>query len=258
MSDAIKLSPSEVVLLHGDSFFTGGELREIGSEKKYFVTRDGEKGIARNGYTKVLGSDVLVPIRGFAKSVLAVVFLACEQSQLLRMDVRKDEWGTGQDTVVLTELRLNSNPYPPSAIESRIQGLLNQPPHVVKVHQLPELIHGLFSKKAPYFWGVSDPFLSILEIAKEGLAERNLLSVYEYAGTNFLTMLISKIKNPVDVWTTNARISNLRIVAASGVNSVKDLILDCQTQRPQFWTQFTKDISTGISSRKLPRSMTAP
>lgn len=252
MISEIKLSPSEVLLLHGDSMFTGGELRAIGSEKKYFVTRYGEKGIAREGYTKILGADVLVPVVKLAQMIFAAAFLGCEQSQLIRMEIKKDEWAPKQDTIVLTGLKLNESLYPEHTLENRIHRLVKEPPRITKSHQLPELTHELFEH-----WG-SDPYLTVVEMAKSGLANRGLLIVHEYRGASFLTMLIAMIKNPVEIWTTNTQIFALRSTAATEIAAVKQLLLDCQTRRTEFWEKFISEISFGINSRKTPRLVPHP
>ncbi|MGD2252489.1 MAG: hypothetical protein PVF70_06195 [Anaerolineales bacterium] len=204
------LAPSELVLLHGEKF-----------AKK-----------TKAGGVQLLGKDIKVADQELAQVLLAVGFLACEQSGAIRLEMRPEEAAPDQPTHLYVVPTGEYPPLPAPSLEFDIQeiaGMLNQ---VGQETEVSDII---------YTWLRQDsqaPWQTVVDFIQEGMASRGLLDKAEEKGLQ--ESILARLGLPD---------STASIAAEQPIEPVKQLLKDCSKSRAEVWKTLEQHINHSLESR---------
>ena len=203
------LAPSELVLLNS-SPFTG---------KPNVNTEDVLNGKAK-GLAKSLG-----------EAILTTAFLASESAGAIRLEVEK---GKKLFMFPTTKLRVVSNSsavaWPVGSLERYITSASKDRP---EVH---EVVHDWLGKDR------DDPWSLVLDEVRDGLAQRQLLSI-----TSDKVLKVFTTKKYALPEATSA------LAAQQAPGPIQQLLTECKNARPEIWLLLLSQVQRGVSRREPPR-----
>lgn len=208
------LSPSELVLLKGEQF-----------AKKSF-----------SGNIKLLHTDNKVSAKEIGQVILMAALLANEQTGTVRLEVGRKEALLGLckvDTLFVAPGDVTVS-WPDNSLESEIPTLAKQ----LLADKERNEVSTIF-----YTWLCKDsvnPWQSVVELVKEGMASRGYLELIEQKRLKFFTLTHYDLAE-----------STSSLAAQQSAEPIKQLLTMCERTRPEVWKFLVKHIKTTVSRRTI-------
>ena len=208
------LSPSELVLLKGEQF-----------AKKSF-----------SGNIKLLHIDNKVSAKEIGQVMLMVALLANEQTGTVHLEVGQKKALLGLrkvNTLFVTPGDITVS-WPDNSLESEIPTLAKQ----LLADKGSNEVSTIF-----YTWLRKDsvnPWQSVVEMVKEGMASRGYLEEIEQKRLKFFTLTHYELPE-----------STYSLAAQQSTEPVKQLLTMCEQTRPEVWKFLVKHIKTTVSRRTI-------
>ena len=212
MSETLYFTPSEVVLLNGESFVSGA-----GFLNKYVV----------------LPSEQGVDSHKLAVAACSAAVLANEQFGLLRLtpSVNSTLFGLVKTPTLLLEPTGAQPGWPAGTLEADLFEVARRQ-QVVKRNNLYNVIYQWLGQD------VGAPFYTVLQMVEQGLAQRGLLQQVEAK-----TLGIFKYKKLALPDSTRP------LIAGQSIAPVQQLLQQCEQFRPDIWQRMQKNIQKAINAR---------
>jgi hypothetical protein len=206
------LTPSELVLLNGEQF-----------AKKVML-----------GNVQLLHSGASVSAAQLGQAILVAGFLAAESTANLRFEARQEKAMLGLRKV--KNLYANPTPHPvewpDGCLESRLPTLAERLKADQENHQVSRLIYTWLGEDS------GSPWQSAIDLVKYGMAGRGLLDSSKEKKLKLFT-----------VTTYTLPQSTASLAAQQSIESVKQLLSNCERSRPEIWDLLVKQIKKAISDR---------
>ena len=208
------LSPSELVLLKGEQF----------AKKSY------------SGNIKLLHINKKVSAKEIGQVILMAALLANEQTGTIRLELghKKALLGLCKVNTLFVAPGDLTVSWPDNSLESEIPTLAKQ----LMVDKEHNEVSTIF-----YTWLRKDsvnPWQSVVELVKEGMASRGYLELIEQKRLKFFTLTHYDLPE-----------STSSLAAQQSAEPVKQLLTICEQTRPEVWKFLVKHIKTTVSRRTI-------
>ena len=214
LASTTTLSPSELVLLKGEQF-----------AKKSF-----------SGNIKLLHTDNKVSAKEISQVILMAALLANEQTGSVRLEV-------GQKKALLGLCKVNTLyiapgdttvSWPDNSLEAEIPKLAKQLLADKERNEVSTIFYTWLGKDSV------NPWQSVVEMVKEGMASRGYLEIIEQKRLKFFTLTHYDLPE-----------STYSLADQQSAEPVKELLTMCERTRPEVWKFLVKHINTTISQRTI-------
>jgi redox-regulated HSP33 family molecular chaperone len=204
-----QFAPSELVLLNGEKF-----------AKKVLA-----------GNVQLLHSQEKVSVAQLGQAMLAAAFLANERSGNIRLETRQKKAMLGLRKVTgLQVLPVSVTPaWPEHSFEAQIYSLVE---HLGQHNEVNDVVYAWLGQDS------GNPWNSVIELVKEGMAERGLLERSEEKKLKIFT----SVKHELPQSTANQ-------AAQEPITSIQQLLAENERDRRELWDLLVKEIKKGIKDR---------
>jgi hypothetical protein len=205
------LTPSELVLLHGEKF-----------AKKVML-----------GNTELLHIDAKVSMTKLGEAMLCAAFLGSEAGGSIRLEVRQKKAMLGLRKVNgLFADPVSAIMWPSPSIEAEITSRANQRPSGGESPEVSTIIYDWLGVNS------SSPWQMVVEMVKAGLAGRGLLEAIEEKRLKIFTTTRYELPQ-----------STAAMAATRSVAHIEQMFELGERGRPEVWKLLKKQIKSAISSR---------
>jgi hypothetical protein len=205
------LTPSELVLLHGEKF-----------AKKAML-----------GNTELLHTDAKVSTAKLGESMLCAAFLGSDAGGSIRLEVRQKKAMLGLRKVnSLFVDPVSANTWPSPSIESEISSRANQSTSGEESLEVSTIVYDWLGVDS------NSPWNMVVEMIKAGLAGRGLLETIEEKRLKVFTTMRYELPQ-----------STAATAATRSVAHIEQMFELCEKGRPEVWKLLKKHIKSAVSLR---------
>jgi hypothetical protein len=207
------LSPSELVLLHGDQFAAPARLSNT---------------------VQLLHTDAKVSAEQLARAILASAFLACEHKGCANLQTRKKKalMGLRKVDALYVEPTKHAAAWPENSLESSLLKLAQGLQAGDKGSEVSDVIYAWLGADS------SVPWRTAVELVQQGLTGRGHLERAERKKLKIFSA--TEYQLPEDT---------MSLIGESSVAQVRSLLAACEKDRPELWKLLQKQIKDAVDRR---------